>query len=317
MLQKNTLEHYLLKFQKLRQGGTPYGKAPHKPVLLLSVLHQIEQGRVTDNRLYLTPEWVSDFVTLFKTLVQTGNRPEFSLPFYHLTGEQFWHLQPKNDGVLRGYVKSINVWNDIVEYAYLDAPLFALLQQPAARQALKNALLDTYFPETKALYRAAQPHTDAYIHHLELGVLNEPHTFYGAPIALQSDEEQFVRGSLFKRLIPRLYDQTCSISRMRTQSTHGYQLIDACHIKPISVSNDDTVANGFALSPTLHRAFDRGIIGVNPDYSVRISRYITEDEAIAYSLNKLKGVKLHLPIAKTHHPAIDNFIWHLDNRFEK
>jgi putative restriction endonuclease len=64
MLQKNTLEHYLHKFQKLRQGGTPYGKAPHKPILLLSVLHQIEQGRVTDNRLYLTPEWVNLFYPL-------------------------------------------------------------------------------------------------------------------------------------------------------------------------------------------------------------------------------------------------------------
>jgi putative restriction endonuclease len=40
MSQPTTLEHYLHKRQKLRQGGTAYGKAPHKPVLLLSVLQK-------------------------------------------------------------------------------------------------------------------------------------------------------------------------------------------------------------------------------------------------------------------------------------
>ena len=35
---EKTLQKYLHKLTRLRQGVTPYGPAPHKPVLLLAVL---------------------------------------------------------------------------------------------------------------------------------------------------------------------------------------------------------------------------------------------------------------------------------------
>ncbi len=92
---------------------------------------------------------------------------------------------------------------------------------------------------------------------------------------------------------------------------------DACHIKPLSISNDDTVSNGFALCPNLHRTFDRGIIGVDKHYRVVISRYITEDETRAYSLKQLVGTELYLPMPPAHFPLVENFLWHLGVRFER
>jgi putative restriction endonuclease len=317
MLFAESLKTYISKFQRLKQGNTEYGKAPHKPVLLLAVINQMEKGYITENRLYLTPDWVAEFIETFHLLVHTGNRPEFSLPFYHLTGEKFWHLMPKSDQILRGYVKSLNVVNEIIDYAYLDEALFELLQKPDTRQILKHTLLDTYFPQTKQLYLAGETQTDAYIQNLEKYILKEPETPYGLPPSLKEDDEQFVRGSLFKKMIPTLYNHTCSISRMRVTSTHGYQLIDACHIKPISISNDDTVSNGFALCPNLHRAFDRGIIGVDENYRVVVSRHIREEETVAYSLNALVGTRLYLPMSPSLFPKVGNFLWHLEERFDR
>lgn len=317
MIGSNTLQTYLLKFQRLRQGNTAYGLAPHKPVLLLSVIHQIEKGNIKDNRIYLTADLVTEFIETFNLLVHTANRPQFSLPFYHLIGEKFWHLQPKSGMILRGYVKSINVLNEIIDYAYLDEPLFALLVNPESRQILKNTLLDTYFPQTKLLYLAAQPDTDAYILNLEKYILKEPDATYSVTPSVKNEDEQFVRGSLFKKMIPKLYNMTCSISRMRVTSSHGYQLIDACHIKPISISNDDTVSNGFALCPNLHRAFDRGIIGIDATYRVVVSRHIKEDDAVMYSLKALAGAQLYLPMPEAQYPKVDNFLWHLGERFER
>ena len=83
MIQNELLQKYVVQFQKLRQGVTKYGKAPHKPVLLLAVLHQIEKENILDNRIYLTPELVAEFIETFNLLVITINRPEFTLPFYH------------------------------------------------------------------------------------------------------------------------------------------------------------------------------------------------------------------------------------------
>jgi putative restriction endonuclease len=325
MINNNSFQKYLTKFQKLRQGNTAYGKAPHKPVLLLAVISQMEKGHIKDNHIYLTPDLVAEFIETFKLLVHTGNRPEFTLPFYHLTGEGFWHLMPKSDQILmahpdkvgRGYVKSINVLNELVDYAYLDAPLFALMNNLETRQILKHALLNTYFDQTKALYLSAQTQTETYIHNLEKYILNEPSVTYQTPPSVKDEDERFVRGSLFKKWIPKLYNQTCSITRMRVTSTHGYQLIDACHIKPISLSNDDTVSNGFALCPNLHRAFDRGIMDIDEKYRVVVSRHFKEAETLPYSLKALAGTPLYLPMPKKHFPKVEHFLWHLGERFER
>ena len=317
MYQNAVLQVFIAKLQRLKQGNTVYGKAPHKPVFLLSVIHQIEKGQIVDNRIYLTPDLVAEFIETFRLLVNTGNRPEFSLPFYHLTNEGFWYLQAKSDQILRGYVKSINVLNEIIDYAYFDKSLFALMNNLETRTVLKNVLLNTYFPNTKALYLSAQANANVYIQNLENYILNESSVTYQSPPSVKNEDEQFVRGSLFKKWIPKLYQNTCSITRMCVTSSHGYQLIDACHIKPISLSNDDTVSNGFALCPNLHRAFDRGMIGVDENYRVVVSRYIKEDATVSYSLKALAGIKLYLPMPETHFPKVENFLWHLRERFER
>ncbi|MBL7815473.1 MAG: hypothetical protein JNL70_10695 [Saprospiraceae bacterium] len=117
-MNKETVQKYIRQFPKLRQSHTAYGKAPHKPVLSLSVMHQIEKGNILDNRIYLTPDWVAAFIEIFQRLVATGNSSEFTLLFYHLTGEGFWHLEVKSDKILRGYVKSINVLSELIRKEY-------------------------------------------------------------------------------------------------------------------------------------------------------------------------------------------------------
>jgi putative restriction endonuclease len=94
---------------------------------------------------------------------------------------------------------------------------------------------------------------------------------------------------LFKKLIPKVYNNTCCITGMRLESTFGHNFIDACHITPFSVSHDDKVSNGLALCPNLHRAFDRGLIAVDSNYHVITSKHINEDIINAYSLNQLRG----------------------------
>ena len=111
---------------------------------------------------------------------------------------------------------------------------------------------------------------------------------------------------------------------VRVTSTHGFQLIDACPIRPLSkgvlsdsISHDDTVSNGFALCPNLHRAFDRGMIGIDEKYRVIVSRHIKEEETLSYSLKALAGTPLYLPMPETHFPKVENFLWHLGERFER
>jgi len=73
-------------------------------------------------------------------------------------------------------------------------------------------------------------------------------------------EEVFIRSGIFKREIPKLYNNTCAISQLRIDATANISMVDACHIVPFSEAYDDTLTNGIALCPNLHRAFDRGLI---------------------------------------------------------
>lgn len=85
-------------------------------------------------------------------------------------------------------------------------------------------------------------------------------------------------------------------------------MIDACHIVPFSESYDDTVSNGIALCPNLHRAFDRGLISINQDFVVRVSGNFIEEGS--YSVRRFDGKRIELPSKMKHWPAIENLEWH-------
>ncbi|KAA3440887.1 restriction endonuclease [Rufibacter hautae] len=310
------LKHYLQKFTRLRQGGTKYGPAPHKPVLLLSIIEQFEKGEIHKNKVFISPELVGVFKENFALLVTTGHNSDFFLPFYYLTSEGFWFVKTLPGKELNAHVKSFNVLNGLVDFAYLSEDLYTLLQAPETRNVLKSALLQRYFPASAPQYQQAKKY-GGYLHNLEKYILNEDTAIYTPVQQPIPDEEQvFVRGGLFKKLVPQVYNFTCCITGMRLSSLHGFSMIDACHIVPFSRSNDDRVTNGLALCPNLHRAFDRGLITVDTQLKVVVSPTIAEDEENAYALRKLEGKRLNLPFGAIHYPAPENLTWHREKVFK-
>jgi putative restriction endonuclease len=90
-------------------------------------------------------------------------------------------------------------------------------------------------------------------------------------------------------------------------------MIDACHIIPFSESYNDTITNGIALSPSIHRAFDRMLITINADYIIRVSPTVTETES-PFSLQQFDGKQILLPEKSEYHPSIESLSWH-NSRF--
>ncbi|NEM97857.1 HNH endonuclease [Pontibacter burrus] len=309
-----TLKLYLKKFIKLRQGVTKYGKAPHKPVLLLTLIDRFEKGEFSENRIYITPELVGLFKETFSLLARTAHKSEFSLPFYHLSGEGFWAVKTKSGATLNLHIKSINTLDEVVDYAYFTDDLYLLLINKESRNILKTALLDHYFSDTKTEYLKVKQ--GCYIQNLQSYLLNESTVEYRIDPTETDEEEQYIRSGLFKKLVPQVYNHTCSISGMRLVSSHGFSMIDACHIVPFSLSKDDKITNGLALCPNLHRAFDRGLITVDVNLKVLVSDTIAEDISNNYALQHLKGRPLSLPFGAKHYPAVANLAWHRDQIFK-
>lgn len=314
MVDKSKLQEYIMRFSKLRQGVTKYGKAPHKPVLLLAFIEMFEKGELTENKVFISPELVAGFKETFALLVRTAHKADFFLPFYHLSGEGFWNVKTKVGNNLNVYISSFKTLDEVADYGYFADDLFLLLINSESRNVLKTILLDKYFPETKAEY--LQTKQGGYIHNLKQYLLNESSAPYSLVIKTADEEEQFIRGGLFKKLVPQVYNHTCCISGMKLVSNHGFSMVDACHIVPFSLSKDDKVTNGLALCPNLHRAFDRGLITVDSDLKVLVSTTIAEDESNVYALRNLEGKRLNLPFGRIHYPAPVNLAWHRDNVFK-
>lgn len=315
-----TLDRYLHKLARLNQAPTAYGKAPHKPVLLISVIDLIEQGVVTANRIYVDTDLVAMFQENWRLLVNTPHQPDFTQPFYYMQsekteGERLWFLQTKPGCQINGHIKSVVRLAQIIEYAFLSSDLYLLLTNQTTRNLIKKVLLDTYFPISKAKYVESKSMGRGYVHEMEAYLLNEPDVHYKT-VRIETEEDVFVRGGVFKKLVPKVYDSTCSFTGMRLESTFGYNFIDACHIVPFSVSQNDKVNNGIALCPNLHRAFDRGLITIDNSYRIVVSSHIAEVEDHPYSLRNLDGRKIRLPFSSRHYPALENLDWHRKEIFK-
>lgn len=70
----------------------------------------------------------------------------------------------------------------------------------------------------------------------------------------------------FRAAVLRAYQTACSVCSFR----HS-ELLDAAHIQEDSAGGRPVVTNGLALCKMHHAAYDRQILGITPDYVVRIN----------------------------------------------
>jgi putative restriction endonuclease len=296
-----------------RSKGAP---APHKAILLLSVFQLIDAGLIDSNRVFITAELVARFKDNWHQLVKNEKfNPNFSLPFYHLHNDRghIWNLKtlPGRELLLTSSnsIRSFNALKNCVEYAFFDKDLFGLLKNPVGRKVLTAILLETYLQGQTLSY-----YEENTIDVIEDQILNESTVEYRQTIENTDEEDLFVRGAVFKKVIPKEYNYTCCISGMKIISTREVQMIDACHIIPFSESHDDTIKNGISLSPNLHRAFDRFLVTINDKFEVVVSQDFMESGG--FPIKAFHGKKIHLPREFKFYPSIENLNWHNERFYQ-
>ncbi len=83
---------------------------------------------------------------------------------------------------------------------------------------------------------------------------------------------RLARDSDFRRKVTVAYDRKCCVTGLQLR------LIDAAHILPVGAEGStDIVQNGLCLSPTYHRAYDRGLIYLSSERRMRINRKKRDD----------------------------------------
>jgi putative restriction endonuclease len=77
--------------------------------------------------------------------------------------------------------------------------------------------------------------------------------------------EAVARDARFRRQVMTAYDFKCAVTGLTVGSLpegRATRLLDAAHIRPVSDRGSDAIGNGLALTPTVHRLFDEGLVSL-------------------------------------------------------
>lgn len=317
------------RFSRLRSDKSPARwpaetlyRAPHKPLLLLSVLDLFAQGTYHTNLIPYHAELIDTFQLYWDKVMPGDTRTTWVLPYYHLWRDGFWHLipVPGMEGALQsgGQIKTVRALEATVVGVRLDEDLYRLLRLPSCRDALRRVLIERYFaPELRGrLVEAGKIVSEAFQYSLEL-YQQAQRRFRVKEEGVGESYSQESRSTAFRKVVVAAYDHTCAACGLRLLTPEKRTAVEAAHIVPWSVSYNDDPRNGMALCGLHHWAFDEGVITVDPAFIIRVSPIVDYQSEGAQSMAALNGIQIVLPTDRTLHPAQPALKWHTDVKFIK
>lgn len=153
MYDKDAYQRYVEAFSHLHVKVTFGKRAPHKAIMLLSVIDLVETGVISSNHIRYTQQLDSQFYNNWARYVafMDGHSPRSATPFFHLSYEPFWSLKlnsecPYTEKELadaRIYMR-VNKMNEAIDFAVIDSDLFDLLQDGYVRAQYRVLLISQY-----------------------------------------------------------------------------------------------------------------------------------------------------------------------------
>jgi len=178
---------------------------------------------------------------------------------------------------------------------------------PAIYKALWPCFVDSIFPEeghARILVGLAKPSTK--IRKVEYTLPDNIESRY-----MVRESKVRLHQAAFRSAILDVYQNRCAVTAMVEP-----KLIDAAHIIPdAEVGESQLINNGIALSNLHHRAYDRGLIGIDPDYRIHVSDRIGDtlaNDFVQSAFTDYDQKKLYLPRNVQSRPDKDS----LAKRFE-
>ncbi len=122
-----------------------------------------------------------------------------------------------------------------------------------------------------------------------------------------------VRDRQFRKRVLDVYDCRCALTGMKLINGGGRAETQAAHIMSVGAGGPDVVANGIALSGTVHWMFDRGLISLSDAGEILLSRKINDLESVEKLIYGDR--KARLPALPAHRPHARYLAWHRSECF--
>lgn len=296
------LAEYIRQFSHLRRAPNAVfteaskKRAPHKPILLLAVLDLVARDVITAPFIDVTGDLVelNELFNLYwRRIIPLGQTSSIAFPFPRLHNEPFWKLVPVPGREISpatiNNITSVSQLRTVALGARMDEDLFRCMQEPASRNALREALFQSCFSEEArgALEEQASINAEAYSYSRELE--EKAHLPLVKETLAAEAYKPAARDQGFRRIVVTTYDHRCALCGVRIITPEGHTVVDAAHIVPWSKSKNDDIRNGMALCKLCHWAFDGGMMGVSEEYNVITSRQIGANPNVPGFLLTLTG----------------------------
>lgn len=141
-----------------------------------------------------------------------------------------------------------------------------------------------------------------------------PFAFDDARPRVSAIVSRIVRDRVFRRIVLRAYDERCSVTGLKLINGGGRAEAEAAHIRPVEANGPDIVSNGLALSGTAHWMFDRGLIGLDDDLRIMVSRQVNDPDGIRSIINSSGRILTPSREADRPHPQFVR--WHREHCFK-
>ncbi|GAB6975945.1 MAG: hypothetical protein ACFNYJ_08240 [Segatella oris] len=146
------LSYYRNELLTTNRGNCKGKISNAKPFLLLALFDLIENGLITENKLFLDSDVLKDkYQCKAKSFERNSTITPFHKPFFHLNSEPYYHIIWKGNSHPNGASKtpSVKYLREHVAYATLDEALWELLQDEGARNEIKGAIIDYFIKPIK------------------------------------------------------------------------------------------------------------------------------------------------------------------------
>lgn len=141
------------------------------------------------------------------------------------------------------------------------------------------------------------------------GVVREEVELWNGPVDRETVlVSRTVRDRQFRKRILEVYDRRCALTGMQLINGGGRAEAQAAHVMSVECGGPDTVANGIALSGTVHWMFDRGLISMRDNGEVLLSSKINDVDGVKKLLHP-DGLA-RLPANETQRPHPRFLSWH-------
>lgn len=292
----SALEDALERLTSLRQYQHQGKRVPHKPLLVLLALGQLEATGSSAVTWEQAQTRLAELIREFGPQTTTGAKQSAAYPFTRLRSDGVWSLDA-------------DVPNDVVgdldraqPTGRLDSGLEAQLRDVTTRAAVARALVEAHFPDTVApdVLIAAGLDPDA--------------VFYsGVTAGLQAPQRQRSRRWVLEIL--KAWDECCAFCGYDGRLGSTPVGLEAAHVRWFNLGGPDELDNGLALCSLHHKLFDRGALGLSPDLSVLVSPGFTARTEASKRVYDLHGRELQpRPGAAT--PAEHHRVWHQEQVFK-